>query len=399
MLAALAAAIATADWLPAQDGLVCSVRTIDGRAIDGRVRIDEGGRVTVAAAGGAGSSLELGDLLSLDCSGTARPGPAWDGGAVFLRSGAEIPFAALRAPASGSAIGIELPCKAAIEIAIGMIAAIRPCAAGEAPPSFRECLENPAETSDLLYVERDGKTQRFPVRISSFDGANLHFSLRDREYDVGLDRVRGVVFGRSSGFAPDRQPRPRALVSMTTGERLEGCIRRLDSICRLSLDEGALVDLPAQGILRIDVQSDKVAWLSEMRGSVEQVPAFDRTWPITFDRTPFGGGIVLGGKTHERGICMIPRARITYDLGGRYDWFDAVIGIDDRGGPDANAVFRVFADGRMIHESQGVTLSTKPLPLRLALGRCKTLAIETDFGADFDLGDLCVFADARVIRN
>ena len=57
----------------------------------------------------------------------------------------------------------------------------------------------------------------------------------------------------------------------------------------------------------------------------------------------------------------VPRTRLLYDLGGRYDLFEATIGIDERGGPQAHAIFRVYGDGRMLYESPPMLLASAML--------------------------------------
>jgi len=41
----------------------------------------------------------------------------------------------------------------------------------------------------------------------------------------------------------------------------------------------------------------------------------------------------------------------------------------------------------------------KPEALRLELKKAQSLALEADFGRNYDLGDFCVFADARLVQQ
>jgi hypothetical protein len=147
------------------------------------------------------------------------------------------------------------------------------------------------------------------------------------------------------------------------------------------------------------MQSDRLVWLSDLQPKVEQTPAFDRVWPIGVDRTPAGKGLQLGGVVHARGLCLVPRARLTYDLGGRFDVFEAVVGIDDRAGPDAHALLRVLVDGVVVWDGGARVRGQQPASLRLELKKAKSLALEADFGSNYDLGDFCVFADARLVQQ
>lgn len=402
LAAALAATVLLAG-APAQAGPPCTVHTIDGRTLQGQVRLGDDGKVRVVGADGAATDLQLGDLLQIDQSASVPPGPPWRGSEVWLRSGMRLPIVRLQgrrdAEREQTTVTLELPSGISVPVMLTQIRALRLCSEADAPPVFRSDLHEPKETNDILLVERDGKSLRSSGNIGWLDGGKLQFEMLGRGYEVDLGTVRGVVFGRSTGFAPDRQPKPRASAVLKTGEHLEGRLLGLDASCRLRLDEGAVLELPRDQIVRIELVSDKLTWLSDLKPQVEQVPAFDRQWPWSADATPFGPGLRLHGKDYERGLCMVPRTRLTYDLGGRYDVFEAMVGIDDRGGPQANAVFRVLADGNTLFESEPMTLGLAPVALKLPLHACKQLVLEADFGKNYDLGDLCVFANARVVQQ
>ena len=237
------------------------------------------------------------------------------------------------------------------------------------------------------------------MTITGLQADRIDFLLRGEEYDFPLVGVVAIVFGKNTGFAPDRQPRPRTTIELTTGERLEGRLLQCGENLRLRLDEGAVVDVPARQLLAFEVASDRLMWLSELVPKVDQTPAFDRVWPWGVDRSPAGPGLVIGGKAFHRGIGMVPRTRLTYDLGGRFDVFEAQIGIDDRGGPEAHAVFRVLIDGVVAFESSPKTLGEPAELVRVDLKKCRQLSIEVDFGKNYDLGDFCAFADARVVQK
>ncbi|MBL8734379.1 MAG: NPCBM/NEW2 domain-containing protein, partial [Planctomycetes bacterium] len=67
--------------------------------------------------------------------------------------------------------------------------------------------------------------------------------------------------------------------------------------------------------------------------------------------------------------------------------------------PEAHAILRVLVDGAVAYESAPKTLGGAPEVLRIELKKAKTLTIEADFGKNYDLGDYCVFADARVVQQ
>ena len=383
-------------------GPLVDLTTIDGRQASGSVTVADG-LVSLTQEDGAAFELPLGDVLAMACSGGAsmsEPGDLL----VWLRSGSVIPARKIDGTAGGSGktpmLSLDTAAGARIEVPLSSVAAIRSRSAE--PGTFRADLEEPALNLDYLFIVKEGVPQKFSVTVESIHDGRVHFDLRGASYDfslVGEDSVAGIVFGKNTGFAPDRQRRPRVLATMRSGERLEGKLKKLDSTLCLLLDEGVDFEAPSAGLLRLDVLSDKLTWLGSLQPKVEQTAAFDRVWPWTVDRSPAGEGIVLGGKVYSRGVVLVPRTRLIYDVGGRYDVFEAVIGIDDRGGPQAHAIFRVLGDGKLLFESVPRIFGQQPSPIRIELNRCRLLAIEADFGKNFDLGDLCAFADARIVQQ
>lgn len=383
---------------PASAGPEGSARTIDGRTIDGQLAVAADGAATIGSV-----SIALADILSFECKGAVEhlvtaPHRVW------LRSGQELPALALRGkPAAAgkpAQLSITLPAGLVVDVPLAAIRAVRHGGSERPePPLFAADLKAPPANNDLVYVQKDGKSQRSQVTVTGLQDDKIEFRLRDKDYDFGFAGLVAVVFGSNTGVAPDRQPRPRTTLELVSGERLEGRLVGVDTNARLRTDEGATIDVPLDRLLRLRVASDRLVWLSDLIPTVEQTPAFDRTWPWTNDRSQGGPGLVIGKQHFDRGIGMVPRTRLTYRLDRAYDVFEAWIGIDDRGGPAAHAIFRVLVDGKVAYESQPKTLGQPAEAVRVELGKCRELAIETDFGKNYDLGDFCAFADARVVQR
>lgn len=383
-------------------GPVGTVRTIADAVLHGRLTVDENGIAIVTADAGA-TRLEIAELLSFEREGAERRNVEGQD-RVWLRSGLELPARRIvgvdGAGGAQSALVAELPSGIAVTVPISAVRAVRHGGTARPQPTlFLEDLASPPANDDLIYVVKDGQTSRSAVTVTGFTQDRVDFLLRGEPYEFGLDGLAAVVFGVNTGFAPDRQQRPRTVVELTTGEQLEGRLLAVDTTVRCRLDEGAVVTVPLDKLYRLRISSDRLVWLTELVPEVDQTPAFDRVWPWLVDRSNAGPGFELGGRHFDRGLGMVPRTRLTYDLAGRFDVFEAFIGIDDRGGPEAHAVFRVFVDGEQRFESAPMTRGAAPEPLRIPLERARSLALEVDFGKNYDLGDFCAFADARVVQR
>ncbi len=398
----LVLALALAVGAPAQ-GLAGITSTIDGRSLAGTLTVDAEGNAKVGGSQGE-TALALAEIAGFEPAGAAAvlvtaPHRVW------LRSGGE--FACTRiagvAVAAGkpARVALELPSGITFELPIATLRALRQGGDGRPEPTlFAADLKKPAANEDLLYVVKDGKAQRSAVAVTSVGTDTVDFLLRGDAYEFELGGVAAIVFGDNTGVAPDRQQKPRTRLELTTGEQFEGKLLGLDGgSARLRLDEGVELTVQAAKLLRVTVASDRLAWLQDLQPQAQQTPAFDRTWPWTNGRSLGGSGFQLAGRTFSRGIGMVPRTRLTYDLGGRFDRFEAMIGIDDRGGPEAHAVFRVLVDGAVAFESAPMTRGEAAQAVRVDLKKAKSLAIEADFGKNYDLGDHCAFADARVLQQ
>lgn len=379
-----------------------TARTVDGRTLTGTLAIAEDGTATVTGEAGE-TKIELAELLSFERDG-ANARKVQVENRVWLRSGQEFPAKKLsgRAGADGkpAVLIVRLPSNLEIEVPISTLRAVRQGGLQRPQPNlFPADFETPPPNNDLIYVVKNGKAQRSAVSVTSITAKSIAFDLRDKSYDFELSGVAAIVFGANTGFPPDRQGRPRGAVTLTTGETIEGKILSMGETVKCRIDEGFVLDVPMRNLHRIDVSSDKLVWMSELKPKVEQTPAFDRVWPWHNDRSIAGPGFDLSGKHFERGLGLVPHTKLTYDLSGRFDMFEALIGIDDRGGPEAHAIFRVHVDGKKVFESQPMTRGQAPQELRVELNKAKELVLEVDFGKNYDLGDFCAFADARVVQK
>lgn len=375
---------------------------VDGRKLAGSLSVGTDGSLTLSTEQGE-VVAQLGDLLSFDRdSSTLREVRVEH--RIWLRSGAELPVRKLvgRAPSEGkpAVVVARLPSGLELELPITMLRAVRHGGLSRPKPArFDADLAEPLANNDLIYVVNDGEAHRATVSVTAITPKTIDFLLRGEIREFDFDGLAAVVFGRNTGFAPDRQPLPRVQLQLTTGERIEGRLLAVGETIVCRLDEGCRVEVPAAKLHRLEVASDKLVWLSGLVPEVDQTPAFDRVWPWRIDRCEAGPGFLLSGQRFTRGIGMVPRTRLTYDIGGRFDLFESTIGIDDRGGPQAHAVFRVFVDGKLQFESEPMTRSARPRDVRVEIAGAQQLAIEVDFGKNYDLGDFCAFADARVLQQ
>ena len=114
-----------------------------------------------------------------------------------------------------------------------------------------------------------------------------------------------------------------------------------------------------------------------------------------------GECITIDGKTYAHGFGARPESAVAFLLNGKVQAFDAVVGIDDasvrKGEKDANAYFRVWADGEVVWNSGLMKPADGARSCHVALEGVRMVVLETASGgqwADLDKinGD---WADAR----
>jgi len=378
------------------------VRTIGGAEHQGPVSVEDQ-RVTVHLEQPVSIALEdVLDMVALEAA-RSRPADLNIGGRLWLRSGVHLPVDEVRPAAGGITVTSPLFAGTAT-YPLRLIQAVRfPREQAVDNTRFAGALESPARAQDFfLALDGSDVVQRLQVKVLKITPEGVVVEFRGEEQNpVPMERAVGVVFGELTGAAPDPVANPRARILFRSGETLQGRIARLDAgNVQLETAEGIDLALRTRDVRRLEFVTDKLVYLSGLEPvKSEQVPAFDRTWPWMVDRSPNGNEILLGGTRYDRGLVLFPKTKLTFEVGGKFDHFETTIGIEDRAGPQAHAIFRVYADDEKVFESEPLTVGAEPKVLKLPITDAKNLIIEADFGKNFDLGDHCVFADARITQK
>lgn len=114
--------------------------------------------------------------------------------------------------------------------------------------------------------------------------------------------------------------------------------------------------------------------------------------------TSFVNGVIsIGGKSYEKGIGVFPLSEIVYNLGGKYQLFQAEVGVDDSAGRErGSVVFKLFLDGVLAYDS-GVLLSgMPPKGVALPVSGVNRLRLVVEDAGDGSSLDYANWADARL---
>jgi hypothetical protein len=90
---------------------------------------------------------------------------------------------------------------------------------------------------------------------------------------------------------------------------------------------------------------------------------------------------------------------LRYDIGRKYEKFRAKLGFQQPEGKGGRVAVRVLGDNdKVLHEIADARGDQPPADLDLNVAGVSRLTLEVDFGAEQDVGDRFVWADARLLR-
>lgn len=374
---------------------------IQGSTIRGKLlSADTDGNLRVRVPNTAAPQvIQLASLRAIRL-GTSRRAIQQAPGQVTLRSGLTLP--ATIQSCDGSNVKLRSPLLTKeTSIPLRYVRAIRLQQPVEEDGGFTKYAQDPKEDHDLIYIQTTNKVLQRTVTIDHIADGEVHYDVRGQERSLPVTKLYGIVMSKNAGVLPDPQPRPRIEAILRSGQTVPGKLLAMDGEhCAVRLDEKVDLYLVRDAISTIHVLSDRLVYLTDLAPTrVEQTPAFNRKWQWQKNRSPSGPGIRLGGKEYPNGLVVIPRTRLTYPTRRHYDFLEATIGIEDRSTGPAHAIFRVLDGEKVLFESKPLTRQSEPVELKIDIRNVDRLTIEADFGKNYDFGDHCVFAEARLIKQ
>jgi hypothetical protein len=161
------------------------------------------------------------------------------------------------------------------------------------------------------------------------------------------------------------------------------------------------VSVPIDQVLALDLYQGRATYLSDLEPKrVDYVPYLDITWPYQADRSVGGNPLKLVTGVFDKGLGTHSESRLTYDLGGSYQWFEATVGLDEATGRLGSAGIQVLIDGKVqdLGSTDELTYSSPLRYLRLKVAGARELTLVVTFGRQGDVQDHVDWVDARVIK-
>ena len=366
---------------------------LDGQSVDAKITAIADGSVRCGD-----QSIDLRQIRRLTFDAKADAAPA--AGRVYLADGSVLIASNTRVGnqqcvidwAYGKGVGWSMDQVDAI-----LPAAPKVDAGGEAKldPAFAEALANPHRVNDRLLVIADDRITAVDGALDELGDEQAVFVWQDQPRKVSRAKLYGIVLARGEA------PADRAgwcLVHLADGSRLWGMTPTLDGNTLALARGNQLLSFPARAVVRIDVRSDRLMFLSDLDPTAVADDALFTFNGYQRDASVLRRPITLGKNVYEKGLGTHSPCRLTYALDGRFDTFAATIGVDDETYGRGDCIFKVALDDKTIFEKR-MRGSDPPHALRLPIAGAKTLTLIVEIGEDLDLSDHADWADARLVRE
>jgi hypothetical protein len=340
------------------------------------------------------------DLVTLRQAGTRLPPPPGESQVIFA-NGDRIPGTVRGLTGQRLRFGAQLGTDQELELPLAALAVIwlAPPDATDDADLLRRRLATELRSRDVVLLRNGDAVEG---TLKALDDKRLHLETTARKsFTVECGQVAAVALNTELA----RSLRPKGVYGrlvLANGCRLSlASARREAEVLKGKTLFGAAVGVPLDQVAALDLRQGPAVYLSDLKPRrYEHTPYLGVRWPYVADGSVAGRELSLGGNTYDKGVGMHSESRLTYDLAGRYQWFEAQVGLDDETGREGSVAVEVLLDGKSQDLGWDKELSgrqgSRPLRVRVAGARELTLVVK--FGRRGDVHDHVNWADARLLK-
>lgn len=267
---------------------------------------------------------------------------------------------------------------------------------------YRRALTSPDPDFDKVLVKSDGQYQAASVIIDSLNAETVNFEYGEQKVSLPREKVYAIVIANAGASGRSTQP---AKVILTDGSSLMCQIDKLQQgRLHVQLDDSETVPLDWNWVARIEMNSEKIQYLSELE------PLFEKQTPIVTlprkwqrDASVDGHPLQLRSEEGEsprvfaKGIGTHSMSELVFENGADFTHLAAVIGIDIETNGRGDCLFVVIAHGKELF-SRRVKGTDAPYEMLVDIRRSKEIAILVKPGEELDLADHANWCDLRFLK-
>ena len=170
--------------------------------------------------------------------------------------------------------------------------------------------------------------------------------------------LRGIIFKHV--LDAKAAPVTFKLLDTMQGVVMVSSVSAKDGAVSVTTPAGAKIELKAEQVARLDYTKGRLEYLSDSEYWKDRVveKSDPEKWHVYMDTNPNKQRLVVGGTNFIKGISLLPRVELTYDLKGEYREFETVVGFDEgvSVANDAVVILLIEGDGK---ELAKLTISKK----------------------------------------
>jgi hypothetical protein len=162
---------------------------------------------------------------------------------------------------------------------------------------------------------------------------------------------------------------------------------------------GVKIEYPRQAVARLDYSNDKVVFLSDLKpAELVEKSKQGRKDSVRMNRNLDNNNpIELEDQVYPKGLALHAYAELVYNLDGKYQKFDAVLGMDAKVGGNGKPQVTIEGDGNKLF-SETITRQDKRRDLSFSVKGVKQLRIVVSSSGLFDFGDHVDLANAKLSK-
>ncbi len=375
-----------------------SVRTIDARTIEGRLKDIDSRRVIIDTGGGE-ETVRLEDVAEITFAEPSAHAVDRSSVTIVTTCGEKIPVEDFSLDGGTVTFTNALLGRATADLST-IKAIYTPSVDASIARIRARCEELLGEevSSDVLVVAKSSRNW-IPINgaLEKIDRREITFSWKGAKRCIDRSEVRAIFpagadsdTGEPSGHITGRYGTRIALATVSLKD---------ERLVVGTINFGSVV-VAAGKIQHVRFVSDRTVDLTDLSPvEVRQHGFLDSTFEYRRNRSVAGGPLRMDGREYAAGLGLHSFCRLTYRLEGGYEKFVAVVGIDDAARPDGDATIKFIADQEVLGRYR-LTGKDKPQTVRLDITGAKEFIVEVGFGRDkLDVADHVDLAEARLIRR
>jgi hypothetical protein len=264
---------------------------------------------------------------------------------------------------------------------------------------FLAHLRQESRPRDIVFLRNGDRLEGTVTALAPELGCEV--SEDQRKVSVAWDKLAGIAWKTRR---PARPRRVEGHAVLKEGTRLNFTHLRYTRATHLWTGKtwfGETFAIAADRLVALDRWHGPAVYLSELAGRYEHTPYLGVRWPLVADAAVNDRPLTLVAGVFDKGLGMHSQSKVRYALDGKYRWFEAVVGLDETAGDLGRVRLAVSIDGKRqdLGGKKEWSLRDGALPIRINVRQARELSLLVDFGSRGDVRAHVDWGNARLLKE